>query len=267
MKRREFVAASCLAGLAPLAGAAGAEVAPGRPDKEYLELRRYLLESAQKQKALVDFFGEAAVPALNRIGITPVGVFTVLPQEKSSITEPTPNLYVVLPHKSIESVVTASARLLADDEYLKAGKAVLDAPRSDPAYTRVESSLMIAFDETPKLEVPVKKDSRLFQLRTYESHSAKAGERKVEMFNRGGEIAIFRRTGLLPVFFGQTLIGDKLPNLTYMVGFEDMEANEAAWAAFRADPGWLKLRADPYYKDTVSGITNIYLRPAPCSQV
>ena len=267
MKRREFVAASCLAGLAPLAGAARAEGAPGRSNKEYIELRLYLLESPQKQKALLDFFGEAFVPALNRLGIAPVGVFTVLPQEGSSITEETPNVYVVLPHKSIESAVTTSARLMADQEYLKAGAAVLDAPKSEPAYTRIESSLLIAFDEMPRLEAPVKQESRLFQLRIYESHSAKMGQRKVEMFNSGGEIAIFRRTGLLPVFFGQSLVGDKLPNLTYMVGFEDMEANEAAWAAFRADPGWLKLRADPYYKDTVSNITNIFLRPAPCSQI
>ncbi len=32
-------------------------------------------------------------------------------------------------------------------------------------------------------------------------------------------------------------------------------------------PDWKKLRADPKYKNTVSAITNIMLRPAACSQV
>jgi hypothetical protein len=49
------------------------------------------------------------------------------------------------------------------------------------------------------------------------------------MFNEGGEIAIFRRTGLAPVFFGEALVGSKIPNLTYMLGFDDMEALEKGW--------------------------------------
>jgi hypothetical protein len=31
------------------------------------------------------------------------------------------------------------------------------------------------------------------------------------------EIAIFRKAGLQPVFFGNTLIGQNLPNLAYML--------------------------------------------------
>ena len=70
-----------------------------------------------------------------------------------------------------------------------------------------------------------------------------------------------------PVFFGETLVGTKLPNLTYMLVFDDMDARKANWAKFLADPAWKKLRSDPAYKDTVSNITNIFLRPAPFSQI
>ena len=52
-----------------------------------------------------------------------------------------------------------------------------------------------------------------------------------------------------------------------MLGFDDMDAKEKNWATFRKDPGWLKLKANTYYKDTVSNITNILLRPASCSQM
>ncbi|HUT13749.1 MAG TPA: NIPSNAP family protein, partial [Thermoguttaceae bacterium] len=74
-------------------------------------------------------------------------------------------------------------------------------------------------------------------------------------------------TGMPPVFFGQTLIGAKMPNLTYMLGFDDIAAKEKGWATFMADPRWNKLKNDPAYKDTVSAITNIMLRPADCSQI
>ncbi|NQU25328.1 MAG: NIPSNAP family protein [Candidatus Nealsonbacteria bacterium] len=260
MKRRDFMAASCLAGLAPLGSVAMAQNADTK--KQYYELRLYELASPAKQEAFIEFLGKAAIPAMNRLGIEPVGVFKIIESDT-----PSPNLYVLMPHKSLESAATANRRMMADDAFIKAGAAVLDAPKSDPGYKRIVSSLMVAFDGIPQLEIPSKKASRVFQLRTYESHNATKAVKKVAMFNEGGEIDIFRRTGLPPVFFGETLIGPQMPNLTYMLGFDDMAAKEAGWAKFLADPAWTKLKTDPQYKDTVSGITNIMLSPAACSQI
>ena len=55
---------------------------------------------------------------------------------------------------------------------------------------------MRPFETVPKLELPfgggeAGRRSRIFELRTYESHSEKASKKKIEMFN-SGEIAIFR---------------------------------------------------------------------------
>lgn len=259
MKRRDFLAGTCFASVASLTAADDA-TGKSKKAKEYFELRSYLLDSEAQKEKLTGFLRDVAIPAWNRIGIGPVGVFSALEGEAR-------NVYVLLPHKSVESAVTATAQLLADEEYLKSGAALLDAPKSEPAYRRMESSLLVAFEDCPKLEVPSKKELRIFQLRTYESHSVKKGQRKIEMFNDGGEIALFRRVGLNPVFFGEALVGSRLPNLTYMLGFDDKEASEAAWAKFLADPEWLKLKADPKYKDTVSNITNTFLRPEPGSQI
>ena len=87
------------------------------------------------------------------------------------------------------------------------------------------------------------------------------------MFNKGGEIAIFKKTGLRPVFFGETLIGPRIPNLTYMLAFDDIETRNKQWKVFSGDPGWKKLRANEAYKDTVSNTTDIILRPARYSQI
>ena len=75
MKRRDFLAASCVAGVAPLCSlAAGQEPAVGAR-KQYLELRLYELETGDKAKAFGQFLKDAAIPALNRLKIGPVGVF------------------------------------------------------------------------------------------------------------------------------------------------------------------------------------------------
>lgn len=260
MKRRDFLAAGCMAGLASTGRMGLAEGSDKPGSKQFYELRLVRMESQAQQDAKVRFLAEAAIPAMNRIGIEPVGAFTMLEEES-------PDLYMLLPHDSLESVATWLHKLAQDEKFLEAGAEVINAPKDDPAYIRMENSLLWAFDKMPKLEVPSKKKTRVFQLRIYESHSVAAGRRKIEMFNEGGEIAVFRKTGLTPVFFGEALVGTKLPNLTYMLGFDDVEAKEAAWEAFLADPDWEKLKNDPYYKDTVSNITNIMLRPAACSQI
>ena len=131
----------------------------------------------------------------------------------------------------------------------------------------MESWLLVAFSHMPKLETPEKKDTRLYELRTYESHSVLFGQKKIHMFNEGGEIDLFRRVGLAPVFFGEALVGSLLPHLTYMVTFEDMEAHDKNWKAFIDSPEWKELKENPYYKDTVSNITKIFLRAADCSDI
>jgi hypothetical protein len=93
------------------------------------------------------------------------------------------------------------------------------------------------------------------------------GKKKVEMFNEGGEIAIFKKTGLTPVFFGESIIGPNLPNLNYMLAFKDMADRDQRWQVFRDDPDWKKLSANPAYRDTVSNITDIILRPTEYSQI
>ena len=237
----------------------------GAAQRQFYELRLYHLRRGPQTGLFDNFYRDAAIPALNRAGIAQVGVFSVM------VGPDSPTMYVLLAYPSLDSLTATHARLFEDEEFRKAGAEFLNAPPSNPAYMRVESSLMIAFEGMPKLEAPAFAGggkSRLFELRTYESHSVKAHIKKVEMFNRS-EMSIFRRTGLPPVFFGQTLIGSRLPNLTYMLGFENAEARDKGWSAFGADPEWKKLSSTPGYTDgeIVCDISNLLLRPAPYSQI
>jgi len=235
-----------------------AESAAGR---DFYELRFVTVDTDDQKKQVDSFLKEAAIPAFNRIGIKPVGVF--YPEKGIS------PIYVLLRHPSLESVVTFRSQLAADAEFVSKGADFLDAPASAPAFKRMESWLLLAFQGMPQLETPVTSPGRVFQLRTYESPSDKTGLKKIEMFNDAGEIKIFREVGLNPVFFGQTLVGAKMPNLTYMLAFKDKEAQKAAWGRFGSHPDWKRLSGMAEYSDKaiLCGITNLSLIPADYSQV
>lgn len=294
MERREFLTKAGAAGLAAIGGGAAMaqnaqpiEKQPGESDVayrtrlariraaqaaagaipqptvcEYYELRRYEIESEEQKAGLDRFLSEAAIPTLNRLGVKKVGVF--YPVEGLS------PVYVLLVHPSVGSFATLTQRLSGDPEFLDKGTDFIDAPADKPAYKGLGVQLMLAFTGMPNLERPVDVPGRIFQLRIYESPSEKTGLKKIEMFDTA-EIAIFRKTGLNPVFFGRTLAGTKMPNLTYMLGFKDMDESKAAWKTFIGDPEWKKLSAMPEYADKAilrkGGITNLYLKPASYSQI
>jgi hypothetical protein len=270
MDRRDFVTAGGLwlaAGAAATASQGSSSSRAPERVGEYYELRRYRLRRGPGQALMDTYLRTAAVPAWQRAGAGPVGVFSVM------IGQDSPSFYVLLVHKNLDACASLAERLAGDTEYEKAAAPYLGAEATAPAFVRMDASLMRAFDAIPKLELPFgggenARRPRIFELRTYESHSEKAAKKKIEMFNRG-EIAIFRRAGLTPVFFGETLIGAGMPNLTYMLVYEDMAARDKQWSAFAADPEWKKLSTTPGYTDPeiVSSISNVYLRPTAYSQI
>jgi hypothetical protein len=134
---------------------------------------------------------------------------------------------------------------------------------------RIESELLIGFDCWPQVAVSEQakaQQPRLFELRTYESATEQLGHLKVEMFN-SGEVDIFLDCGIDPVFMGQAVIGDKLPNLTYMTVYDNAAARDAAWQKFLAHPDWQTLKAVAKYQGTVSKIHKSDWVPKPYSDL
>jgi hypothetical protein len=115
---------------------------------------------------------------------------------------------------------------------------------------------------------PAPAASRIFELRTYESQNFATLPRKVDMFNHG-EMQIFQRLGMRPVFFGETIAGPKQPNLTYMLSFNDWDSRDRLWKEFGSDPEWKKLSGPPEMKDPqiVSNISNVILKPLGFSKL
>jgi hypothetical protein len=267
MDRRNFLSASLTASALSVA-AADAQTAAGSPNAaaEYYDLRRYQLISGPGTRLTDNYFAGALIPALNRLGIGPVGAFSIY------FGPDTPAYYLLLPSTKLETLVTADLELAKDPVFTKAAAPFWDAPAGAPPYSTVESTLLRAFEGFPKLVVPAavaKKEKRIYHLRQYVSPTNMDHVRKVEMFHHG-EFAIFAKAGAANVFYADALIGPRLPSLTYMLSFPDVAALEATWDKFSADPDWKKLSADPQFKldpPTVSNITSLVLRPLACSQV
>jgi uncharacterized protein (DUF1330 family) len=265
MQRRRFLRASVLtatvAGLSPgVTLAAEDNESQKRKKQEFYELREYTFTSETQQKLVEDYYEKAAIPALNRLGNKNIGVFRELEAKGQA------RLFVLIPFSSFEAFTSMRDSLVKDKTYQTDAAAYLKADAKNPAYSRIQSSLLRSFANMPNLMVTEKKP-RLLELRRYESHSELAGINKIHMFNEGGEIEIFKRVGLDPVFFGETLVGEKIPNLTYMIAFDDMAEHDKNWKVFSADPDWVKIKDLPLYKDTVSTITRTFLAPADFSQV
>ena len=261
MERRNFLAVSAIAAGA----AAAAKPLKAQSNKQYYyEFIQYKILNNSKRKALENYWKKAAIPALNRLGIKPVGMF------KPKYGPSGLNLYVLIPHKTIDSFLTSWDKISKDKKYLENGKQFIESEMTDPLYNRYDTTLLKAFTHLPGIEIPshIKgKKSRIFEFRIYESHNRKKAKLKMKMFNEAGEIAVFKKTGLNPVMFGEAIAGVNMPYLVYMLGFENMEERDKKWEIFRTSEGWKKLKTDPQFIQTVSGITDIIMSPTPGSQI
>jgi hypothetical protein len=228
---------------------------------QYYELRIYDTQSAGQQKRVNDYWRNAAVPACNRMGIQPVGVFTGLQDS------PTNQIYVLIPCDSLADFAAIPAKLAADAGYQLAAADFLNAPKSNPAYVRFESSLLVAFDGMKRMVLPpADQKPNVFELRTYLSSSEGKGLNKIKMFE-SGEIPLMKEVGLAPIFYGRTIAGLNMPCLVYLTCGENLDAHKQHWQKFSASPVWKKLTGDPQYKDNVSRVISILLKRTSASEI
>ena len=246
------------------AAAALSVPAPGAAAKNAIyELRYFRMRNGAQIQRTSDFLAKFYLPAVQRLGIGPLGFFNAL------IGEQSPFVLSLTSYSSLASMESAMEKLAVDKEFQK-GVAEYNSA-SELSYIRMENSVLRAFDSIPGIEVPAsdgKRAPRIFELRTYESPNVKASKTKIKMFD-DAEIKIFRRCEMAPVFFGETLIGRNLPNLTYMLAYDDLAMRDKVWKTFGADPEWQKLRSTPGLTDPeiVSNISNSILRPLPFSPI
>jgi NIPSNAP len=234
------------------------------PQREYYAIRIYHLANQQQEAEVERYLQKAFVPAVHRTGIKTVGVFKPVGNDTATDRK----IYVLMPFKSFEQFQNLPQQLQNDKTYLEAGKDYLNIAYNQPLYTRFETILLYAFEKNPALTLPGltgPKSERVYELRSYESPGENFHINKVQMFNKGDEVGLFKRLGFNAVFYAQVLSGSKMPNLMYMTTFENMKSREAHWNTFRDDPYWKKLSAMPEYQHNVSKADILFLTPTDYS--
>lgn len=153
------------------------------------------------------FLKDAYLPVLHRNGIKNIGVFKPLANDTASAKF----IYVLIPFSSAEAWKKISAHIQLDEAYRASSKKFFEAVSTNPPYERIESILLEAFSGQPHLVLPPTKNAdRIFELRSYESPTEHLYEKKVAMFNTGGEIEMFTRLGFNPVFYGHVISGSRM---------------------------------------------------------
>jgi len=270
MQRRKLITSTMAASVMAVAGRnlfgkAGSPEADTSGEREYYLLRCHRTRWGTPGRDVHNFLRDALVPAANRLGIKPVGVFNV------TIGDYMPRIYVLLPSTSPESLANLDERLYQDAGFQKAGAAFLNAPAQQPAFERRSAILLRAFEGWPKLVLPAataQKGPRMFELRTYQDPTDQDHVRKLEMMNTG-YFPIFKEAGFEQIFYGDTLVGPTMPDLTYMLGFKDMTERDACWKAFFATEAWKKLSTLERYafEQIVTKVSNEILTPTDYSQI
>ncbi len=258
MDRRGFLTTSSAAGLA--AGAAAAQ--DDQSENQIFELRCYRLRNSKADQfgRLTAFLGDEHLPMTKRVGFVQ-GYFRV------TLGEFTPRVYTLAAYDSLADMGEKMAAKRADAAYQKAATEFGSADQ--PAFDRVESWLLRAFDGMQTIEVPATPDQgRVYDLRIYEQETARDTQEKMRMFNES-EIQIFRDCGIGPLFFGETIVGSHMPSLMYMSFYADMDARSEAWSTFGNSDGWNEIKNRPGWgnADIVSTVSNIHLAGLPFSPI
>lgn len=242
------------------------QAGPLVPKQDFFELKIYHVANKEQEEAVDNFLKNAYLPVLHKNNIKNVGVFKPVGNDTAADKK----IYVLIPFKSLDQFVKLPAKLQKDEAYLQSGSAYINAPYDKLVYSRLETILLQAFEGMTSLAKPNLDDTKednIYELRSYEGYTEKIHQNKVDMFNKGDEVGLFKRLGFNAVFYAEVISGARMPNLMYMTSFNNKQERDDHWKAFGSDPAWKKLSSDPNYQHNVSKIDIIFLHPAPYSDL
>ncbi|MGE5327458.1 MAG: NIPSNAP family protein, partial [Deltaproteobacteria bacterium] len=191
----------------------------------------------------------------------PIGLFNV------QVGPVIPALVGFMPFPNLTEMAALMERLYADPDW-RAAVAELEA--GEPVYYRRDSVLLRATPFSPPLAATPTGSAanKIYELRIYESPTVR---QLTYLHNRfaGGEIDVFHKSGIHPVLYADTMVGPNMPNMAYLIPFENLAARDAAWVAFGGNPDWQKIREESVKQggEIVRNITNMFLSPVSFSML
>lgn len=221
--------------------------------------RNYFLKHGSQIGRWHEFMEKTQLPVLKQATKTPPVFLEAL------IASHMPQTMSIIGFESHEQVLKAKEQMSANAPFRKGFSSWESA--EEPPYEHYSETLLEATDYSPELN-RAQNAPRVFELRVYHSPTHRQLAALHERF-AGPEIRIFHRCGIHPVLYTSTLAGQQMPNLTYLIPFDNLAAREKAWATFGADPEWAKVRNESIQKHgQIASVIQMSLwKPAPYSPV
>ncbi len=234
-----------------LTGASATEAAP------VYELRIYTTHPG-KMADLLTRFREHTCAIFERHGMVHVGYWLPVEQKDGD------KLYYVLKHRSREAAQASWQAFGADPEWDLVRKA---SEANGAIVAGVESVFMAATDYSPATSA-LTGNGHVFELRTYTTNEGKLDALDARF--RDHTLALFAKHGMVNLLYWHPTDADKGAGkkLIYLLAHASLDAAKKSWDEFRADPEWVKVRAESEKDGSFlikDGVKSVYLTPADFS--
>lgn len=228
----------------------------------YFEFYYIHMQNGSQTARMAKWLETRLMPTCQKHGFGPMGFFNV------AVGPNLPTAVITFTYPSLAEMESQWGKLNSDSDY---AAAVEEVEKDEPAFHRVESTLLRATDFCPPLTATPAGDPahKLYELRIYESPTNRQLGYLHDRFGKSGEIDVFHKSGIHPVLYADTVFGPNQPNMAYLIPFESEAHREKAWATFGADPDWVRIRDESvrHGGDIVRNITNMFLSPMSFSML
>ena len=175
-------------------------------------------------------------------------------------------LYYVLEHRSREAAQASWQAFNADPEWQAVRKA---SEANGPIVSAVESVFLAATDYSPASSA-LAGPTHIFELRTYTTNEGKLAALDARF--REHTLALFARHGIVNLRYWHPTDADKGAGrtLVYLLAHNSRETAAKSWAAFQADPEWIKVRTESELNGKIlinDGIKSVFLTPTDFSPI
>lgn len=259
MKRRPILLVSAIAALLTLPTTA-AQAGEGK----VYEMRTYVTNEG-KLDALLKRFRDHTCKLFEKHGIENIGYW--VPLEKADGSENT--LIYIIAHASRDAAKASWKAFGADPEWQAArkaseegGKILAKAP---------DAVFMDTTPYSPAVKTGASGQERVFELRLYTTPEGKLPALHDRFKNH--TMSLFTKHGMTHIAYWSPTDADKgaSTQLIYILAHASQEAGKASFTAFRADPDWIKAKAESE-KDgpltiATNGVRSIYMRAVDFSPI
>ncbi len=234
-------------------------------DARVYELRIYTCNEG-KLETLLSRFRDHTCKLFEKHGMVNVGYWVPVDKENGAET----TLIYVLEHKSRDAAKASFKAFGADPEWQAAAKA---SEANGKIVAKIESIFMSPTEYSPPVAIAKGDKPRVFEMRTYTTNEGRLKDLHARF--RDHTMALFTKHGMSHLAYWVPTDKDKGADskLIYILSHASKEAGIASFTAFRADPDWIKAKAESEKNGPLTvqpqaeGVKSVYMKATDFSPI